>query len=259
MTNVADTTEPNRAGPLITQVVLYALPIVILGSLTAIYAISPEFYLTWILESQQRETQAVEISTFIAGLIASILLARAAWLITRSLWPNKPDRSTVAIIVMIAAATIFFTGEEISWGQSYLGWKTPENYAGGETNLHNVDLPIRIQSLGSLFLIVMFFGIPIAWAFRQKLNLPESWRLIVAPGPVIFTFACAFAWSRVKDLYRTLYPEAEKNQADVYVQFVEQMKEHKELLFAIALLMYGLHVLRQYRQTRSPSGKSPGI
>jgi hypothetical protein len=45
-------------------------------------------------------------------------------------------------ITLIALGSFYFAGEEISWGQHFAGWQTPEAWAQlnnqQETNLHNV-------------------------------------------------------------------------------------------------------------------------
>ncbi|MEX1015986.1 MAG: hypothetical protein WDZ31_04500 [Phycisphaeraceae bacterium] len=238
----------------------YALPVVLLAVMVLIYIVSPSFYLTYVLEKEHRETQAVEILTFLCGLTASGLLAWSAWRLWRLEWhagkvaglPGGP-----MLVAVVALAAIFFTGEEISWGQTYLQWQTPEAYEeladNGETNLHNAKTPIRVQSLGSLFLVVVFMGLPLAWRFRDRLKLPADWRSGVAEGPVVFTFVCGFLWSRSKELYLRLNAPEDAAQSELYVQFISQMKEQKELLFAVGLLLYGLYRVRQVREHRTAS------
>ena len=79
---------------------------------------------------------------------------------------------------------LFFAGEEISWGQSYLQWTTPawwqENFSG-ETNLHNSRLPVH--QLSALFILGIFFLLPLK--FRNYLNLPLALEPAIPEGPVI--------------------------------------------------------------------------
>jgi hypothetical protein len=48
-----------------------------------------------------------------------------------------------AWVLLIVAGAIYFAGEEISWGQHFFGWGTPEGWARineqAETNLHNTS------------------------------------------------------------------------------------------------------------------------
>lgn len=240
-------------------VAAYLLPLVLLGLCAAIYAVSPDFYLTYILEAEHRETQAVEITTFLFGFAASLLMLWSLPKLWRQEWhagsiPGLPGGPI--IIAVITLATIFYTGEEISWGQSYLRWKTPEAFLrmdNTETNLHNADTWISVQSLGSLFLVVMFIGLPLAWRLRRFVPLPSDWRSAIASGPVVFTFLCAFAWARLKSMYLAATTEVERAQSAFYIDFVEQMKEHKELLFATGLLLYALGLVQRVRQQRAAS------
>ena len=161
-------------------------------------------------------------------------------------------------------ATFFFAGEEASWGQTYLGFQTPETYekasGNSETNLHNTSL--NIQGLGSIFLAVMFFGLPIAWVYRVKLNLPAGWAPAIAEGPVIFCLALGFGWKLFKDVYRRCCLTGPDGSDRFYIEFVEQINEQKEMLVGVALLIYGLYRLRAVRrfvanQTNVTRGREP--
>lgn len=48
-----------------------------------------------------------------------------------------------AWVTLLILGAVYFAGEEISWGQHFFGWQTPESWAGrnrqAETNLHNVS------------------------------------------------------------------------------------------------------------------------
>jgi hypothetical protein len=199
------------------------------------YLFSPEFYLKWVIEARGREYQIVEILTFATALSASILLA--VWI--RRAYPSagRRDRIGVAAVAVIGLAAFFFAGEEISWGQTYFGWETPEDHLASETNLHNTGFPV--QSLGSAFLVVMFFVLPLVWALGLR---PTGLRSAIAEGPVIVGVACAFLWQETKSLYRFLHED--HAQRTTYIEFFEQINEHKELLIAVSLLLYAIFRFR---------------
>ncbi|GAB3376805.1 hypothetical protein [Azotobacter armeniacus] len=75
-------------------------------------------------------------------------------------------------------ACVYFAGEEVSWGQWYFGWSTPDFLARvndqGETNLHNMSswLDQKPRLLVELFLLTGGFLIPL-------------WRLAGKRGPII--------------------------------------------------------------------------
>jgi hypothetical protein len=231
----AQASRLDRAG---LRGIAYAIGPAIIFLLVMTYMFEPEFYLRWVIEPRGREYQILEILTVAATFLASILLA--VWI--RRSWPSAgpSDRIGIATVAVIALAAFFFGAEEISWGQTYFGWGTPESYRelAGETNLHNTGIPV--QSLGSVFLVVMFFVLPLVWAlgFRR----PAGLRSAIAEGPVIACVAFAFLWQEVKSLYRFLHKDHALRPN--YIEFFEQINEHKEMLIAVALLLYAIFRFR---------------
>lgn len=225
--------------------VVYAVPLMLVAVLQITYLVAPQFYLTYVIEYRNRENQAVEMITFGCAFLGSLCMFWSAWRLRR---PNLPwrlrpgpllrDRGAFLIVGGLALATLFFAGEEISWGQTYLQWQTPDTYkevfGGGETNLHNTDL--NIKTLADLFLVVMFFALPILWSRGRPVKLPVSWAPAIPEGPVVFCMAVAFGWRLYKNVYRQIISE----EGLFYRQFVEQIAEHKEMLAAVSLLMYGI-------------------
>lgn len=242
--HAARESRSDRNGDGLAYRITYAIPPVLIAALVCTYFISPAFYLQYVLAEQQREYQAVELITVLSALLGSMLMLTASYRLWRGSGPVdtgvagwRTGRGGAAIIALLMLATFFFAGEEANWGQTYFAGPTSVAEIGA-MNLHNtISLPV--QSLGSVFLIVMFFGLPIAWAFRRLLALPEAWAPAIAEGPVIFCMACAFAWKIVKSVY-VLMLAGEAKQDRVYMQFIEQINEQKEMLVAVALLLYGL-------------------
>ena len=233
-------------------------PVLLIVALISTYFISPRFYLSSVLSGRNREYQAVEQMTFACAFVASLLLFVAAWRLWRrnesvsSGFANLAERRSGAILVtLVALATFFFAGEEISWGQSYLQWATPASIrnTAPETNLHNIHgLPVSVNSLGSVFLILVFFVLPIAWRRR---NMPRSWHPGIAEWPVVFSMAVAFLWKAFKTCYVLCVADA--TSRTFYVEFVDQLNEHKEMLVAVSLLMYGLYRLPATRDDAARS------
>lgn len=223
----------------------YSTPVALILGLLATYLLAPDFYLSYVLEFSRREYQIVEIATVASALPACLLLFWSAWRFGQ----DSGQRSGGVIVGVIGLATLFFAGEEISWGQTYLGWDTPEPIRplGGETNLHNMRVPIPVQGLGSAFLLVMFVALPLAWRWRDRLPVPKGWACAIAEGPVVFSMVLAFAWKEIKTVYLWLGPEVEDSPAIFYVEFIEQINEQKELLVAVSLLIYALYRLRLAR------------
>lgn len=232
-------------------------PLLVVATLLAVYLVDRDFYLAYVLEAQHREYQAVEMATVSLATLAGLILVGVAVAVALGRRPRgagvTPEptgfRGLVArhgatlIILAVGGACLFLAAEEVSWGQTFRYWGIPEREKPitHETNLHNnVDLPL--QSVGQAFLIVVFFGLPIAWAFRDRLNLPASLRPAVAEPPVIVAAVAAFAWKLVKEAYVGVRGKPEDDA--FYWGFIEQINEQKELLIALALFLYACYRVR---------------
>ncbi len=240
-------------------VVWYVLPVALVLGLWSVYQLWPGFYLSWIIEARQREWMALEIATVVLAFSASGFLGAAAlirWRAERG--QGAWWRAGCWPVAAVALASFFFAGEEISWGQTYLGWGTPalfrKTHGGGETNLHNADLlPIDVRAAANLFLVAVFFVVPALQHWLPKL-LPASWRAVTPDAPAIWCVAVAFIWRVVKDGWQWRYSTEQLLAQPFYMEFVEQFNEHKELLVALGLLCYGV---RLWRRVRVVAGASP--
>ncbi len=217
----------------------------LLGLLVSTYAASPAFFLQYIHEDTRRELMAIELTTVSCAALGGMLLAAAS----ARQWKARQTMAA-GLLAVVACAAVFFAGEEMSWGQSYFGWRTPEGFFSRETNLHNSAL--EVQSLGSLFLITVFFILP-AWArigASRGRPLPKSWRPAIASGPVVSCLAVAFAWKEVKSLYHFWY--ADHKEHLTYQEFIMHINEHKEMLVAVTLLMFGVTQVGAAWATKRP-------
>lgn len=248
----------------------YLLPPGLLAGLAATYTISPRWYLRHVLEPQHREYQLVEMLTFAAGLLAGVLLAwagarlwavmtagrRAGWLAHRPGWRGVMDgRGGAGLVLIAAAATLFFAGEEVNWGQTFADWGVPERDkpTTQAVNLHNnVDL-VSPQVIANVYLVTMFFLMPAAWALRDRLPVPRDWAPAVPAAPVVAAMAWAFAVSFAKTAYRGVV--SDYRTRDFYMHYVEQLNEQKELLVAVALLLYAID--RVWAASRPPGVAAP--
>lgn len=268
--------------------VAYALPLVLIAVLVLIYAITPRFYLRYVLEFFYRESQAVEAITVCAALVASILLLWSAWKLWRAGLNAMPKfgvdpsvlkgpallrgRGGALIIGTVGLAAFFFAGEEINWGENFVYWGVPEHEKGLDlvTNIHNKELPISVQGLGSVFLGCVIFGIPILWRIRRRWPPISDWAPAIAEGPVIFAMAIAILWSELKTVYVMLYPDVASIEVETYhavlaqingevpitaeaallhyVGFFEQIREQKEMLVAVTLLLFGVYRLGKLKR-----------
>ncbi len=240
----------------------YALTLLLAALPACVYLAAPDFYLRYVLNDQMREYQAVEMVTFSTALVGGLLLAIGA----RRLWRVRPgpdygpeglrgvpDRwGAVSLVGASALAALFLAGEEVNWGQTFLHWGVAERQQQRDItlNLHNTTDAVSIQSLGSWYVLITFLLIPVVWAFRRPLNLPDAWRAAVPILPATVAVLLGLGLSEVKDIAEGLRPQPIADD-DHYVRFFEQLNEQKEMLIGTAMLLYGVGVLRQTKAADS--------
>ena len=225
----------------------YATPIVIVFGLFLTYVLAPEFYLAHILEEVQREQGAVEIVTFWSALIGGGMLLASSW----NFWKSG-NWLAAGVIGAVSGATLLFAGEEVGWGQIHFGWETPlwwSTHFGGSTDLHSSRFPVR--TLAAIFLFVIFFLLPLVWKVQRPFRLPANLKPAIPEGPVIFTIAVATLYRELKGVYFWLTPLGYRGR--IYEDFLWGLNEHKEMLIAIAMLLYALYRLPHLKQIRSSS------
>ncbi len=145
-----------------------------------------------------KEDGILETLTVILMMISIIPLAYALI----SLYMRKQDRKANIIPVVIFSLLILgcflFSGEEISWGQNYIHWKTPETLFAGnvqhETNLHNFfnDYLVDAYKIGTLIFLVLVI-LPIIMDFMGK-NTVIFQLVLPHASLIILVLILAFAY-----------------------------------------------------------------
>jgi len=242
----------NRNRGTLRDTLAWAIPAALFLALLLAYVVSPDFYLTYLLEHENREYQAVELLTFAFGVVGAAALGWSALSLWKTsskarelgLTPVRPGalgaadgRGGALIVAVVFLATFFLTMEEINWGQTFLRWGRPIVEDSVATNLHN-NISM-VQSLGALFMIGVFWLLPLAWALRRKLPTPGDWAPAIAEWPLAVALAIAFLPAEIKSVYRLAVPDHEVQP--LYNGYIEELKEQKEMLMALALMMYGLY------------------
>lgn len=90
------------------------------------------------------------------------------------------------LITLFAALALFIAMEEISWGQRYLNWSTPQfwqniNYQN-ETTFHNLDIIQKKNASGTNFLRLSFlftglFG-ALGWTVRNRYAFRKMYTIL---------------------------------------------------------------------------------
>ena len=205
------------------------------------FRVSPDWYGKWVIPEGYG---VLELTQFIVLLIALAIVIRLLF------DPFVRKRPLVRAFTILAALSCFYiAGEEISWGQDFIHWNTPEYWAEvnrqGETNLHNTyaifeKVPRAILELG---ILIGGLIIPLAAAFdsrvranRLSLFLPAAAVVPTAIGALVFK------------LYDVLY------QKLVVGELVQRPSETVELYLYFFLVAYLIVYTRRIREIEAEKG-----
>jgi hypothetical protein len=167
------------------------IPLLVAAFSVGTYQLAPHFYLRYVLPEGYG---LLEISHFFIPLFGLFIAASLL------LMPFVRARPFVFTVTLIAALScLYIAGEEMSWGQHFFHWDTPEYWAmvnrQEETNLHNTyaifeKTPRSILETGIFIggLIVPLASIFYPWlrACRLSLFLPADALVPTALGAFVF-------------------------------------------------------------------------
>ncbi|MCY4420058.1 MAG: hypothetical protein OXC42_02220 [Gammaproteobacteria bacterium] len=156
-------------------------------------------------------------------------------------------------MVLLILGSIYFAGEEASWGQHFLGFSTPEYWQGfndqGETNLHNTSplfdqLPRTLLSAAALIGGVL---VPLYFLFVQRYPKRSSLHYWLWP-----TYVCVPA--AFLSLLVSWHEKAYKF-VDVEIPVILDVRagEVKESLLALFIMIY---IVSIWYRSRCYQGKS---
>lgn len=187
------------------------------------------------------EYGVVENLTALFLVVAIIQLLRYAWVYFRSI----PSFDKLILVTLVLGST-YFAGEEMSWGQHWLGFETPEHYEGlnyqGEMNFHNLD---------NRFLKMMFDRLP---------------RAIITLGILLTGIILPFRRSLLPQRLQTYIPGKELIVVSLLAVFITAPNkvvrwatsgqsgfdagEMKEFYIALFIMMFSLHFHQSLRDRR---------
>src|SRR5262245_5781097 len=158
------------------------------------YRVAPDWYHKSVIPEGYGVLELTQFIILLLGLAIAVRLLFD---------PFVRKRPFVLTVTIIGALTCLYTaGEEISWGQHFFHWTTPEYWAlvnrQQETNLHNTYavlekwpravLEVGI-AIGGLFLPLAEAFFPFVRANRLSLFLPAAALVPTAVGVFAFKFA----------------------------------------------------------------------
>lgn len=206
-----------------------------------------DFYFRTICPS---EAGYLEHSTFIMLLIAIVLFV---WLLFRR--HNFPQRWLAIWILLLALGSVYFAGEEISWGQHFFQIPTPRwwskiNYRG-ETNLHNTfgvfdEFPRAL--LTGAAMIGMLLPVFVARC-RRHWDPDLEGRVWLVPTPVVIPACLLALMARLpQKLYSTFGSEDMAIPQWIDCVFIKgRSGELKEHFLAMFILLYAGSFAYRYR------------
>ena len=199
----------------------------------------------------ESESGLVENGTA-AVLLAAIFFGASA-LRHRAVMANR------LLTLWLAAVTlgcVYFAGEEVSWGQHWFGWETPEAIARindqGETSLHNMSswLDQKPRGLLLLWVVVGGFLYPIWTRVRSPRKTPASaWQAWFWPRYVCLPAAALAVLVRLPEYGRQWF------EATILSWLAFRASEPQELAFALFLLIY---LCSLYFRLRAPGRQKGG-
>ena len=166
-------------------------PVLVAVFVIATHTLVPDWYYAWVLPEGYG---ILEVSHFVMPLLGFAIALRLLFM------PFVRERPLTFAVALIGALTcLYIAGEEMSWGQHFFHWNTPEYWAEvnrqEETNLHNTyavfeKTPRAILQIGIVIggiilpLVALFY--PAIRANRLSLFIPADALVPTAIGMIIF-------------------------------------------------------------------------
>ena len=187
--------------------------------------------------------------------IQSLLLFLSIIFLIRSFKIYKTDNFLKVFIIFKVIALTYYFGEEISWGQHFFKWNTPEIFIElnnqNETNIHNISnlldqVPRSMVILWCGFIPLVFY------LFRKKFQLSNKLNLIILPNLKLLVVSLILLLFFLPDLLvdkMNLHPGHHVDGKDVVeakyydiltFNFVERLSEIQELIFCFYFFIYSI-------------------
>lgn len=216
------------------------LPLLLLGFVLVIVI----FYPSHVHLLINAEGGAVELLT-----PAALLPAVAFGLLCVRYKQMLPSRWLFAWLMLVTAASFYFAGEELSWGQQLFHWQTPELMEEindqQETNVHNISswFDQKPRILLELWVLIGGIVVPLVNKIRRRVYAENDWRYWFWPHYVCLPAAVAGIIVKLPERYRDLGGELPWTVSIRY-------SEVQELFFAVFLMLFLLASYQKLRHAR---------
>lgn len=151
--------------------------------------------------------------------------------------PSLPGKALKTWFFLFALGSLYFAGEEISWGQTWLYWDTPAGFSAinkqHETNLHNLESQLFTNKIPRNLLILASMLITLIVPYRIWRNArfapaPSRSSYWFLPTVAVFT-AAVCVW----------LPTVPRNLG---YAFLPERGETQEFYIALMLAMYAASI-----------------
>jgi len=218
--------------------------------------IEPSFCNSFLIKNILKE------NGFIENIQSILLLASILILFFTIKYIKKKLFIYVFIILKIIALT-YYLGEEISWGQHFLEWNSPEIFLEinnqQETNLHNISnlfdqLPRSLVIIWCGFIPIFFYLI------KNKLKFNKNIKLLILPNIKLLVVATIFLIFFLPDFFIDKFGFHPGHHADgkdikeaLYFDFfsfnyVERLSEIHELIFCFYFFIYSVSLSEKLKK-----------
>ena len=213
-------------------------------SLIAVFKLDPAWY------DQHVIPEGYGILELLQFVIMLFALAIAVGLLFKPFVRRRPFLFTVTIVS--ALSCLYIAGEEMSWGQHFFHWSTPEYWAmvnrQGETNLHNTyavfeKWPRAILEIG------IFIGgllVPLAAAFDPRVRVNRL-SLFLPPAALVPIAITVFAFKYLDVAHQKGYLPS----------LLQRPSETIELYLYFFILAYLIIYARRLKELEVAEGASP--
>lgn len=224
---------------------VWPLPLALVVIIAGYLILEHKAYQFWI----ESEFGFIEIATplvLVPAIISGIYIFRMRQIL--------PYKLLTVWFVMVTLGCVYFVGEDLSWGQHYIGWETPDHIAEmnkqDETNLHNMSSWFNQKPRLALEMFVLIGGIFVAaWRkIKAEYFSADGLAYWFWPGFACLPAAVLAILSRAPDRIYKWYDHSFE-----YWLFPGNIRysEVQELYFAFFLMIYLVSVLQRLKSLQN--------
>jgi cell division protein FtsW (lipid II flippase) len=202
--------------------------------LAGVFGSQRVFFQRWI----ESESGVIENGTVVALIPAAVLMLIAAYRLR-----SRVDVRATIWCLLIAALCFLFAGEEVSWGQHWFGWESPEYFVDknrqGETNLHNLNIHLgrAVKTFITIGIIIGGIVVPL----RRRRYDRDSLRYWIYPTSVCVPVAIFVLGVRLIERLKTWF------DLD-WVLLAVNLKENQEFYIGLFFLIYAWSLAARSRR-----------